>query len=156
LQTVFGDVGPDPGHVEDLTDLHACELGAGEIAAAVRAHRGYVDDHLVGVSHLGEVLPFCTGLLSLTAPLGPALLSVGSRRLGEPLGRWRHRRVARVAPESLFEVGEMRFEHADPFTQKRDLLFALRAEQLEGRVELLRILIGGLIGERGEIVGRNS
>jgi len=67
-------------------------------------------DHLVGLCHLPGVCPVqrvafraCGG--------GPTLGTRRCRGLRDPFGRWWHRRVARVAAEALFQVGQLRLEH---------------------------------------------
>ena len=90
---------------------------------------------LVGISHLGEVLSFGTGLLALAPLLGPALGPVLRHRLRESLHRGRDRGVARVAPEAPRKLFELVLEAGDSLGMRADQL-------LLGGDELGELLIG--------------
>jgi hypothetical protein len=93
-----------------------------------------VADHVVGIGHLGQVLARCTGLLALLAVSGPTLGTRWRRWLREPLGRRRHRGVARVAFESLAKIGNLCPKCGD--------LLRLVDTLIGGRVWLVRLRRG--------------
>jgi len=91
-----------------------------------------VDEHLCRVLDLGEVPALVARLLALTPLLGPALGPVRHWRLGEPLCRRRHRRIAWRPAHALFEIGEAGLELSNPLVERcilraepGDLLFPL-------------------------------
>ncbi len=106
LHAVLDDEEPYRWQLEDLAAFNVDDLRCGQVPAAVRAHTGHMGDHLVGIVHLGKMLALGTGLLPQPALRRPTLGPVRRRGLGEPLLRRRHRRVARGAPDPLFQVGE--------------------------------------------------
>ena len=63
-------------------------------------------DHLIGIAHLGEVVPLVAGLLARPA-LGLAALGPIRRRFGQSFGRGRHRGVAGIAPHAPFEFDDL-------------------------------------------------
>jgi hypothetical protein len=71
----------------------------------------HVPDHLTGISDLGQMFAGSTALLALFAGRCPTLGTGRCRGLGEPFGRWWHRRVPRVPAEALFNSGQLRLEH---------------------------------------------
>jgi uncharacterized protein YjeT (DUF2065 family) len=104
---VLGDDQTDLRELEHLAAFGRDHLGVVQTGTARRTRWRCVGDHLVGIGHLGQVLAGCTGLLALLAGLGPTLCPTWCRRLREPFGRRRHRRIARVAAETLTEIRDL-------------------------------------------------
>ncbi len=166
VDTVLGDDDLGLWDLEDLAHLFVHQLCARKVGAAARAGLRGMGDDMVGIFHLGEVGSGCTGLLAglpshRSAGLAVRALLLGG--LGEDVrGRW-HGRVLRVAPELLLELGDGASQHLDLLFERRDLfkeLSLLRClalgQQPQRCDELLQLLVGGLVSERGGVVGRNS
>ncbi len=167
---MFGDQQADLREVEDLTTFRADHLGIGEIPSTVPAGAGHMGDHGVGIHHLGQVLSRGTGLLALLALGGPTFGPGRGGRFGEPFGRGRHRRVTRVAAQTLLEVSQSRLQNADHLRLRADQLrlrldlLALLGEllqlvvhqQLQCGDQFLQLVVRGSVIEGGAFVGRNS
>ena len=123
-------------------------------------------DDMVGVGHLGEVRAGGTGLLAglpshRTTGLAVRALFLGG--LGKDVRAGRQGRVLRAAPELLFELGDGASQHVDLLFELRDLVSELSplrclllGKHLQRCDELLQLFVGGLVSERGGVVGRNS
>src|ERR1019366_4731871 len=122
-------------------------LGILQSRATRRARGWRVADHVVGIGHLGQVLARCSGLLALLAGSGPTLGTRWRRWLREPLGRRRHRGVARVAFETLAKIGNL-------CPKCGDLLRLDGYDSLQLGDQLDQLVVGRSV--RGGIAGRNS
>ena len=138
-QLVLGDMGSGPRHLEDLAALDRRRPRPRTARPHRRAQRRRsMRDHLVGIGYLGQVMALVAGLLA--GPpllLRPALGAVG-RRLGQPLGRGRHRGVTRSAPHAPFEFD-------DPGLELGDAGALLFDHQLLRSNQLLELLVGGVV-----------
>ena len=146
---MLGDERPHRWQLEHLATLDVDELGIGQVTAAATARRGRVHAHVVGDLHLGQVLALGPGLFARASLCGTSFSPIGDRGLSEPLGRRRHRRVARVPAQSLLEICDTCSLFADEPLELDDAGL-LRSN------EFGQLLIQGRAVNRRGIVGWNS
>ncbi len=103
----------------------------------------------LAVLHLSQVLSLGTGLLARAALGRSTFCPAGSGWLLQSFFRRRHRRVARIATETLLEIGETGFKLGNACR-------LLLGQQLKRSDLILQLLVGDLVRERRAIVGRNS
>lgn len=156
LHAVLGDERPDRWQLEDLAALDADDVYVVEIPTTATARCWRMGLYLVGVLHLGQVLAFCAGLLPRASLGGSSFGPVGNGRLGEQLCRRRHRRVARISTQALFQIGDARCNRTIEHFQLPDALLSLLAQQLERSNDLGQLLIRGRVVERRRVVGWKS
>jgi len=117
---MIGHLGTAFGQVEHLPRFGAGDRGVTESRPATAALRRRVALYPVGIVHPGQMGAGVAGLLSLPAtglgPFRPPLGGLGGSGLGV-ITRWWQRRVARVLPHPVLQVGDASLEAADQCPQ---------------------------------------